>query len=406
MEEKRDVCIISVIIPVYNVEEYLDTCIKSVVGQTYRQLEIILVDDGSTDESGRICDSYAEKDKRIKVIHKKNGGLVSARKEGIQHAGGEYAAYVDGDDWIEPCMLEELIRQALETGADIVTSGLVRDYGQFVVNELDNLPEGIYDLKKIENEILPVLMYTGSFYKAGMNMHICHKLFKKELVLKNQMCIDNKVVVGEDAALTYPCIMDAEKIVVMHKCFYHYCIRQNSIMGTRYRKEMPGFRCVYKIIKDKLQKYDRQQEALMHQLNYLMLYMLLLKEPQTVIRVQGRALLPFHNVGVGERIILYGGGKFGSTLHRFLTEENLCKIVLWVDRVEDKNRGIVDVSKLDRIPQDLYDKIIIAVLAGAAADEVYGTLVKRKIDERKIERINMSSEAVGKIVGALCDGMS
>ncbi len=119
--------VISVVVPIYNVDEYLPQCIDSIINQSYRELEIILVDDGSTDSGGSLCDRYARMDSRIKVIHKENGGLVSARKAGINSAVGEYISFVDGDDWIEPDTYRILIDAG--QGADIITFACYEEYG-------------------------------------------------------------------------------------------------------------------------------------------------------------------------------------------------------------------------------------------------------------------------------------
>ena len=119
---------LSVIVPIFNVEKYLPQCVESILNQTYNKLEIILVDDGSTDSCGAMCNDYAKRDKRVKVLHKNNGGLVSARKAGIEIAQGNYITYVDGDDWLSPNTYEVLMRYILETKADIVTAGFIEDF--------------------------------------------------------------------------------------------------------------------------------------------------------------------------------------------------------------------------------------------------------------------------------------
>ena len=110
---------VSIVVPIYNVEKYLDRCIQSLLAQTLKEIEIILVDDGSDDGCAQICDQYAERDSRIKVVHKKNGGLDSARKAGIAIASGKYVGYVDGDDWIEPFMYERMVELAEKYGANV-----------------------------------------------------------------------------------------------------------------------------------------------------------------------------------------------------------------------------------------------------------------------------------------------
>ena len=120
--------IISVIVPVYKAEKYLEKCLDSIVGQTYKDLEIILVDDGSPDSSGRICDKYAENDNRIKVIHKKNGGDSSARNAGFKEATGKYIATIDSDDWIELDAYEKMLKKMIENNVDIVRCGFFKDF--------------------------------------------------------------------------------------------------------------------------------------------------------------------------------------------------------------------------------------------------------------------------------------
>ena len=124
---------LSVIVPVYNVEPYIRRCLDSLINQTYRNLEIILVDDGSTDRSGLICDEYALMDKRVQVIHKVNGGLVSARQEGIQRATGEYATNVDSDDWIETDAYEFVVKRLETYYSDMLVFGYKKEYAEFTI---------------------------------------------------------------------------------------------------------------------------------------------------------------------------------------------------------------------------------------------------------------------------------
>ena len=142
---------ISVIVPIYNVEKYLDKCIGSIIGQTYKNLEIILVDDGSTDNGLTTCRQYQKEDTRIQVIHQENVGLVAARKTGIMKATGEYIAFVDGDDWIEKNTFEILIKES--DFEDILMYGLQEDYGYKVIDKINQIDPGQYEGNQIENII-------------------------------------------------------------------------------------------------------------------------------------------------------------------------------------------------------------------------------------------------------------
>ena len=149
---------ISVIAIFYNVELYAEQCIQSIINQSYRNLEIILVDDGSCDSCGDICDKYAKLDSRIKVIHKVNGGADSARKAGIMVATGKYVGFVDGDDWIEPGMYESLMELAVTYGATVIESGLIDTAGDYSFIRKTKLQEGIYTGAKFDEEIEPYIL--------------------------------------------------------------------------------------------------------------------------------------------------------------------------------------------------------------------------------------------------------
>lgn len=177
---------ISVIVPVYNVEPYLERCIDSILSQTRLPDEIICVDDGSTDGSGDILNHYADRFDIIKVIHKANGGLVSARKAGLAKASGDYATYVDSDDWIEPNMYEEMMHAAEETNADIITSDCIHDYGSHQTIEREKVDSGYYDGKKVE-DILNKLIDVDSFFSRTITVHLYNKLFERNLL--NSVCL-------------------------------------------------------------------------------------------------------------------------------------------------------------------------------------------------------------------------
>ena len=205
---------ISVIVPVYKVETYLEQCLDSILCQTYRDLEILLIDDGSPDRCGEICDRYAAADPRIRVFHTENRGLSAARNLGIDHARGEYLGFVDSDDWIEPDMYERLLRAVEENGADIAVCGRVREYP---------------DRKEI---ILPeagILDREGAV-RAHVKLEIRHAAWDK---LYRRACFaDIRYPEGrvcEDIATTYRTLLRADKVVKIAAPLYHYRDRAGSI---------------------------------------------------------------------------------------------------------------------------------------------------------------------------------
>lgn len=230
--------LISVIIPVYNVEMYLRECLDSVINQTYRNLEIILVDDGSTDNSGKICDEYAAKDKRIIVIHIKNSGAAIARKIGFLKSHGKYISFIDSDDWIELNMYEYLYDIIQKYDVDIIIY-------KFFDNIFTNTPiatiynhhleKGIYDLIKIKQYVYPSLLFSDKYKKSILPPGLWDKLFKKELLEKNIMYINGKVTIGEDQLWSLPCLLDANKMYVSEQTLYHYR-RVNNSITKRYKE--------------------------------------------------------------------------------------------------------------------------------------------------------------------------
>ena len=223
--------VISVIVPIYKVAEYLQECIESILQQTYKNLEIILVDDGSPDESGDICDSYAKEDSRIKVIHKKNGGLVSSRKAGCEIATGQYITFVDGDDKIAPNMYEEMLSWAGED-TDIIISDFYAWKEGNVEPINQHIKEGVYTGNCLNAELKSHALCYNEYFSFGILPSVCNKLYRRELYIPIQMRVPDRICLGEDASCTYPCIMRAQKVIYKKVPFYYYRVRETSMTRT------------------------------------------------------------------------------------------------------------------------------------------------------------------------------
>jgi glycosyltransferase involved in cell wall biosynthesis len=240
---------LSIIVPVYNVSCFLNKCVASILAQTFTDYELILVDDGSTDNSGEICDSFAAQDKRIRVIHKANNGVVSARKAGISVARGKYAGYVDGDDWIDPHMYESMVKYMDEYDCDMVMCDVEHEnkYLPFSSGEtyLD-IEGGYYDRAKMERDVLPKMLYTGHFYKFGIYPVIWNKLYKREKLIKHQMAVNDIIRIGEDAACVYPYIFEAESMYfIKNMSLYHYRRSQNQMTASYDNLHFERFKSLY-----------------------------------------------------------------------------------------------------------------------------------------------------------------
>lgn len=221
--------LISIIVPVYNVETYLRRCVDSLLCQTYSNIEIILVDDGSTDKSGSICDEYLYVDKRIRVIHKKNGGLSSARNAGLEIADGEYIGFLDSDDWARPEMLEFLLSIITEEDSEIAQCGLTLFYEDQKVSEYvkkDVIREPTVHLSYIEayNQLY------GIDVNRGINFLTWNKLYKRSL-FDSLRFYEGKN--NEDIIMTSKILILCSKISISNTPMVYYMQRKNSIMGDQ-----------------------------------------------------------------------------------------------------------------------------------------------------------------------------
>lgn len=230
---------ISIIVPVYNIQEYLETCIRSTINQTFTNMELILVDDGSSDQSGDICDKFAAMDDRIRVTHTKNRGLVSARKKGLQLAKGKYIGFVDGDDWVDDNMLSAMCQQAQKTGADIVICDVMKETPNGKETMDQNISGGEYDKYLLTQNIYPHMIYTGDFFEFGLLPCIWNKIYKTELIKEIYNLINEQISIGEDLCCTYRALYDASKIVYLKgEYLYHYRQRPDSMMKKSYVDNM------------------------------------------------------------------------------------------------------------------------------------------------------------------------
>ena len=233
--------LISVIVPVFNIDKYISKCIESIMEQTYKNLQIILVDDGSTDTSGEICDRYAKKDIRIQVIHKKNGGLVSARNAGLEAAAGEYVGFVDGDDWIA----EELLEKAQcvlerDDAPDIFVFCYVRvqENGRYEERNL-KVRAGLYRKEQLEKEIYPSMIckVEKGIWGGIDSGSLCDKIIKRELMEK-YYCKNESLFRGEDSVCAWECMFFADKIFFSDLVMYFYNRLSTSSGQKKYHNDL------------------------------------------------------------------------------------------------------------------------------------------------------------------------
>ncbi|MCC8107085.1 MAG: glycosyltransferase [Clostridiales bacterium] len=226
-----DKVLFSIIIPVFKIEDYIEQCVESTIRQKMSNYEVILVDDGSPDRCPEICDELQEKYNCVHVIHKENGGVSAARRDGIRVAKGEYIVCVDGDDWIAENCLSVLADDIKKTNADIVCYGTFHDNGRDYIPFELKYRSGYYSKSDIEKEIFPILIQNerAEYFSPS----VWGKAIRRELIGK-YMLVDRLATIGEDGACVIPCVYHANSLYIEKQCFYYY--RYNDRSATKGKK--------------------------------------------------------------------------------------------------------------------------------------------------------------------------
>lgn len=232
-----EVGLVSVVLPIYNVEKYLDRCIESVVRQTYSNLEIILVDDGSLDNCPQKCEEWAKKDKRIKVIHKNNAGLGYARNTGIENASGEYICFFDSDDYIVKDTIKKAYIMAKSSNSDMVLFGHydVNTQGKIVKTYVPTTKKEIYEGSEVQNELLPSLIADDTETGDSTNLWLsaCFCLYSMQLIEENNWrFVSERDIISEDIYSLLRLYKAVKKVAIIREAFYYYCENKMSLTHT------------------------------------------------------------------------------------------------------------------------------------------------------------------------------
>lgn len=378
---------ISVIVPVYNVEDYIRKCLDSLINQTYKNLEIIVVDDGSQDSSGKICDEYANKDQRIHVIHKANGGLVSARKSGILLATGEYSTYVDSDDWIDENAFEELVDLLIIYHPDILAYGFIKEYYDFTIKREELLQEGYYDRRRFLIESNKIITHNH-FFCQMLHFSACSKIYKTNLVKECQLEVNDEIRIGEDMAVVFQCMMKMQSLFIIKKCYYHYRVNEKSICNNRGEDEYQRY---LKLVKHLSEMKSNFKEWSIDYENYfvqIIFYYLILCAVEYCF-IEKSELLLFPKVKKNSNIIIYGKGVFANSLANTIKQLNFCNIICCVDKI--------DATHIKLIDEEYYDYIIIAITEYSAVQTSINLLKTLEINMTKVLSIQKEDLCIEKL---------
>ena len=371
--------VISIIIPVYNASEYLHRCLESVINQTYRRLEIIAVDDGSTDDSAKICEAYGKQDDRITIIRQENGGLVSARKAGLQAARGAYIGFVDADDFIEADMFEKLYWGIKESRADMVHSGMIVDGKKTCADRREIVDFTVTDRAEYLNRNI---FQTQTIFFA-----LWSKLFVAPLVKEAYMKLPDEQSYGEDLLCLCNCMLKCRRLYLYPDAFYHYRVQQGSMSHLRWPDAC--------LKESRLQEHVR---SILQQNNLLEICGADVKRhyKRRILQVMmedgnnGIVALRYYYGNAdalkNKRIAIYGAGNVGKDFYCQFSRSCACEIAAWADRERHGVWNLIPIVKPEMLKTVTYDYLILAVKAKTLADEIREDLIEKGIcpDDKKI----------------------
>lgn len=289
---KREPYKISVIVPVYNTESYLRECVDSILAQDYQNMEVILVDDASTDGSGQICDDYGHKDERVHVVHKENGGPGLACVAGMKAASGDYYMFVDSDDYVEPEMLTVMAARLTGGRGEIVCCNHLREMQKKTEPVYSAIAPGVYQGEELELKIKEKLIGQ---YQRVLPMSRCMKLCEKTVFEGNEKYYDYRIRFAEDSNMMYPALLNSTRVVIMEGAlFYHYRYVESS-MTHRYDKGIYESlqrltACLIRVVSDK--QVPGGAQAVDRECCYMLLYVMKneLRNPERGYRARIREI--------------------------------------------------------------------------------------------------------------------
>lgn len=390
MKKNDEIDLISIIVPVYNSERYLEQCVRSIIQQTYTNLEIILVDDGSCDCSGALCDLLAKEDCRIKVVHKTNGGQQDARTAGIKLASGKYLGFVDSDDWIEPEMYRFLY-DSIE-GAELSTTGLYREGTDGTVYEKwnDMFVPGTYSITDscfAENLIIYKDYQRGAVI-GGISNNLVDKLFLTSIAKQVADSANIKVVHEEDFLFLLIYILHCNKVCITDKVFYHYRNNPDSVTNSTTPRYLVDQTYYYQTVIKELEVHPCK-EVLINQFQRRFLYSIFTLVGKelgiTNYNQYPNLIFPKPQMLKNKKIVLFGAGKVGSSYLRDWEMKNICQVLAWVDNSRNNlNIGKRVVQNPEVITTMEYDFVVCAVMKKRDAENIKHQLVLLNVPESKI----------------------
>lgn len=377
---------LTVIVTVYNTEKYLQKCLESIVNQTHQMKQLILIDDGSFDGSGALCDEYGCRYKYIEVFHQSNKGQMEAQKKAMKLAEGDYVTFVDSDDWIEFDYIEKFMIEQLDEEYDaIISNSIIIEEKNKQKKDKCSVLSGVYDNERLMENVSKFLVRDEVQLLPGFFAFLPGKIYKKEKLKPYFENVDGRIRLGQDGAVTFPYILNSHKILVVDNPGYHYIQRDTSVSNSpdfNYFEEL-------KILQNHLYQAAEnlcESSKIKRQFSIYIRELLL----NTIKKIYGvdmgriSCIAPYYYLEKEEKIVIYGAGVVGQAFVKQIVNNQYAQIVGWVDsHIQDEMYGIC-IDNPDRLRTLEFDHVIVAVNDVETAEQMKEALLEKGVPLYKI----------------------
>jgi glycosyltransferase involved in cell wall biosynthesis len=397
--------LISVIVPIYNLAPYLYQCVESICRQTYTNLDIILVDDGSTDAAPELCEAFRKVDPRVRVITQANRGLVNARKTGLAAARGDYVFYVDGDDWLDVGCLEHYRQIAAHHRSDIVIGNHKREFlGK--QERIENLiGPGAYSANRLRDEVLPRMIHAGPFFQHGIKTFSWGKMYRRPVIETLQQRVPDDVTFGEDAALVYPAILGADSIYISDIAAYNYRQRANSILKSTTMDPQASHRIAraFAYMAEALGAAHDRHYGLLSQLQAYFVSLLLIRNGAFMgDRDAYQRCKAFGDIEPGARVCLYNSGSFGQHVYRHLCGSRWLHFSGWFDHDFRESRLLnMDVDDPATLASREFDLMLVPSYDPPVQSAVAELFTALRLPISKIRTVSLDMTDLPRLISTL-----
>ncbi len=379
---------VSIIIPIYNKEPYLNHCFQSILEQSYENIEIILVDDGSIDDSGKLCKKIASENSKFTYIYQENKGQTLARMRGLEAARSEYIAYIDADDWIDEKYISTLMNAINEDGKlDLVSSGIIYEDGNKGRIQKDGIPSGIYENLQLE-EIRGKVIYNEDSNGQGITHSMSGKVFKKALLKKAFAAVNPKITIFEDGVAIFSYIGITKKIKVLNYVGYHYMQYSDSSIHTIGEDKLYSVSLLkenYIEIAKKLNIYENVKKEIAKHISFT--YAMVLGREMGLEYVD-QYIIPKFMIEKDTSVVIYGAGERGIQFEKQIRRYRSIKLVGWIDRNYREKRKELGIQSPQDICQIKYDYLVVAIENMEVVHDVIKKLMEIGVPYEKIIILN------------------